>query len=163
MGQDSQLLYALRINRSDANAGGNQMKKDERRWVQRFENYIKALASIDDAAALAASRPLSNLEKQGLIKAFEFTQELAWNLMKDYLEYQGFTGITGSRDSIREAFRAGLVKDGEAWMSTIKSRNLSSHTYNEKTADGLYRKIVAEYLTIFRDLAIKMAELRDVK
>jgi len=65
------------------------------------------------------------LEQQGLIKSFKFTHELAWNVMKDYFEYQGSTGIAGSRDAIREAFRRGLVSDGEAWMATIGSRNLS--------------------------------------
>nr|VFJ56069.1 MAG: nucleotidyltransferase substrate binding protein, HI0074 family [Candidatus Kentron sp. DK] len=71
------------------------------RWRQRFDNYRQALARLRDAVALRQQRPLSDLEQQGLIKAFEFTHELAWNVMKDYFEYQGNTRITGSRDAIR--------------------------------------------------------------
>ncbi|WP_295461058.1 HI0074 family nucleotidyltransferase substrate-binding subunit, partial [uncultured Thiodictyon sp.] len=85
------------------------------RWQQRFANYRRAFQQLREAVELAAERPLSRLEQQGLIKTFEFTQELSWNVMKDYFEYQGNTDITGSRDAIREAFRRGLVTDGDTW------------------------------------------------
>ena len=139
------------------------MKSESRRWVQRLHNYNKALSTLEEAAALAAIRPLSNLEKQGVIKAFEFTHELAWNVLKDYLEYQGITGVIGSRDAIRESFQRGLITSGEVWMGTIQSRNLSSHTYNEKTAEELYQKILADYVTIFRQMLQKMTELSHAK
>ena len=108
------------------------------RWRQRFANYRRAFRQLQDAARLAAERPLTPLEQQGFIKAFEFTHELAWKVMRDYFEYQGNTTITGSRDAIREAFRRGLVTDGEAWMETIASRNRSSHTYDKNTAQQLF-------------------------
>lgn len=93
------------------------------RWKQRFANYQHAYARLAEAVALSKTRPLSRLEQQGLIQVFEFTQELAWQVMKDYFEYQqGATTITGSRDAIRAAFQAGLIEDGESWMDTIKSR-----------------------------------------
>jgi nucleotidyltransferase substrate binding protein (TIGR01987 family) len=103
--------------------------------------------------------PLSPLEQQGFIKAFEFTNELAWNVMKDYFEYQGNTAITGSRDAIREAFRRGLVTDGEAWMETIASRNRSSQTYDENTAQRLIETISRRYLTLFNDFQTRMRGL----
>lgn len=134
-------------------------QSEDTRWMQRLDHFRKALKTLEDASSLAQSRPLSNLEKQGLIKSFEFTHELAWNLLKGYLEYQGIMGIVGSRDAIREAFQKGLIHQGDVWMSTIKSRNLSSHTYNEKTADSLYQKILVEYLPLFRSLETKMSEL----
>ena len=68
------------------------------RWKQRFANYKKALLTVKNAVALAAERDLSDLEKQGLIQGFEFTFELAWNVMKDYLEEQGITGIIGRKN-----------------------------------------------------------------
>ena len=107
------------------------------RWKQRFDNYRRALDRLRGAVALGMQRPLSGLERQGLIKAFEFTHELAWNVMKDYFEYQGNTDITGSRDAFREAFRRGLIADGRSWMETIASRNRSSHAYDEETASHL--------------------------
>lgn len=78
---------------------------EDTRWKQRFSSFQRAHAQLASAVALGRQRPLSQLEQQELIKAFEFTQELAWNVMKDYFEYQGNTVITGSRDAIREAFR----------------------------------------------------------
>lgn len=74
------------------------------RWEQRFANYQKALHQLRMAVKLSVERGLSDLEVQGMIQAFEYTQELAWNVMKDYLEYQGVFSIVGSRDAIREAF-----------------------------------------------------------
>jgi nucleotidyltransferase substrate binding protein (TIGR01987 family) len=103
----------------------------------RLAHYRKAFAKLDAAVTLSSTRKLSELEQQGLIQAFDFTHELAWNLMKDWFEYQGNTTLTGSRDAIREAFKAGLMEDGEGWMQTIRSRNESSHTYNQELADTL--------------------------
>lgn len=129
------------------------------RWKQRYSNFQRALAQLSEAVELGKLRPLSRLEQQGLIKGFEFTQELAWNVMKDYFEYQGNTAITGSRDAIREAFRRRLIEDGEAWMETIISRNRSSHTYDENTAKELAELITTRYLSLFNAFQTRMQEL----
>jgi nucleotidyltransferase substrate binding protein (TIGR01987 family) len=102
---------------------------------------------------------LSDLERQGLIQAFEFTHELAWNLMKDWFDYQGNADISGSRDATREAFQMGLIQDGEAWMEMIKSRNQSSHTYNLDTALEIAKAIDERYWAAFR-LFLESMELR---
>ena len=81
--------------------------------------------------ALSRQRELSELEKQGLIQAFEFTHELAWNVLKDYLEAQGFAELIGSKNATQQAFKNGLLEDGEAWMDMIRARNLTSHTYQD--------------------------------
>ncbi len=129
-------------------------------WLQRLSNYKKALSQLEKAVALSHERALSNLEEQGLIQSFEYTQELAWNVMKDFLEYQGNTAITGSRDAIREAFSAGLVTDGDGWLNTIKSRNKSTQTYNQETADEITSLVVNLYIDLFRAFVIKMEALR---
>jgi nucleotidyltransferase substrate binding protein (TIGR01987 family) len=85
--------------------------------------------------------------------------ELAWNVMKDYFEYQGNFTLTGSRDAIREAFKRGLISDGETWMETIVSRNRSAHTYDENTANQLAVIISKHYLGLFQDLARQMQDL----
>jgi nucleotidyltransferase substrate binding protein (TIGR01987 family) len=100
------------------------------RWKQRFSNFSRALQTLEEAKLLADVRALSKLEQQGLIQGFEFTHELAWNVLKDYLEEQGFVGIVGSKNATRQAFKSELISDGEAWMDMIKARNLTSHTYN---------------------------------
>lgn len=135
--------------------------KQDIRWQQRFANYKRALQQLVDAVALSRDRKLSQLEQQGLIQAFEFTQELAWQVMKDYFEYQGNPSMTGSRDAIREAFRVGLIKDGEGWMDTIKSRNRSTHTYDENTANELAAVITDRYLSLFLEFKQHMQALAE--
>lgn len=129
------------------------------RWKQRFANYKRALARLQEAVALLQTRPLSDLEQQGLIQAFEFTHELAWNVMKDYFAYQGSgTPITGSRDAVREAFAVQLVTDGQGWMDMIKSRNQSSHTYNSDTANAIVRDVAERYAALFTAFAQRMED-----
>jgi nucleotidyltransferase substrate binding protein (TIGR01987 family) len=120
------------------------------RWKQRFDNFNRALACLSEAVALASQRPLSHLEKQGVIQAFEFTHELAWNTLKDFLTERG-AGETlyGSRDVSRLAFSLGLLEDGEAWMNMIADRNRSSHTYNQDTADSIFKAILDTYHPAF--------------
>lgn len=123
------------------------------RWKQRFDNYLNALQTLDEAAALAETRALSRLEQQGLIQSFEFTHELAWNVLKDYLTHQGIAGLIGSRDATRSAFQNGLIEDGEDWMQMISDRNLSSHTYDQSTAQAIADRILARYYPAFSRLA----------
>lgn len=131
------------------------------RWQQRLGNYLKALGQLQRVVELSGQRKLSELEQQGLIKAFEFTFELAWNVMKDYFAYQGNPTITGSRDAFREAFKRELIIDGEGWMDMIESRNKSAHTYNQDTADELSGKILTRYHELFAAFAEKMRERID--
>ena len=132
---------------------------DDIRWLQRFANYTKALQRLSDAVALASQRPLSKLEQLGLIQAFEFTHELAWNVLKDYLEQRGIFALIGSRDASRSAFQNGLITDGEAWMDMIKARNLTSHTYNPEVADSVTRDILVRFYPAFAALQQRLAPL----
>lgn len=132
------------------------MSHQDIRWVQRLANYERARLRLTSAVELAATRELSDLEKQGLIQAFEFVFELAWNVMKDYFLYQGNPAITGSRDAIRTAFKNGLIADGEGWMEMIKSRNQSAHTYNESVANEITEKILQSYHQLFAQFATDM-------
>lgn len=129
------------------------------RWKQRLENFSSALSQLESGLLLKKTRALSDLEKQGLIQSFEFTHELAWNVIKDYFESQGNTSINGSRDAAREAFQKNIIQDGEAWMEMIKSRNQTSHTYNKKTAEEIVEKISESYIKAFLDLKTKMESL----
>ena len=132
------------------------MQTHDIRWKQRLENYKKALLQLQNAVYIGKNRSFSELEEQGLIQAFEFTHELAWNVMKDYLYYQGNNTITGSRDATREAFHVGLIEDGDSWMEMIKSRNKTSHTYNNEIAVEIVNKILALYFPLLVALQNKM-------
>lgn len=126
------------------------MEKDIR-WQQRFSNFTKALSQLKK---FIDKKELSELEKQGIVKAFEYTYELAWNTLKDFLEYQGKSGLIGSRDTFREAFKENIITDGEEWMEMLKSRNLTIHTYNQETADEITDKVFRSYYKLFCDLKI---------
>jgi len=128
------------------------------RWKQRFDNFERALHQLTQAMALKAQRPLSELEQQGLIQGFEFTHELAWNVLKDYLEMEGIQGLIGSRSTAREAFKRGLVMDGEVWMDMIEKRNLSSHTYNQAVASTIVAAIAERYYPAFCELQTRLTK-----
>jgi nucleotidyltransferase substrate binding protein (TIGR01987 family) len=134
---------------------------DDIRWQQRFNNYLRALQTLSRAVALSQERPLSELEQQGLIQGFEFTHELGWNVLKDYLEAQGISGIIGSKNASREAFKNALIVDGEAWMAMIKARNLTSHTYNLDIATSITQDILTRFYPAFMAMAQTFATLRE--
>lgn len=131
------------------------------RWQQRLNNYEKALSQLTDAVELSRQRELSNLEKQGLIQAFEFTHELAWNTLKDFLEFRGQTGIYGSRDATRKAFELELIEDGDSWMQMIQNRNRSSHTYNQKVMQEIIEAVITDYHKQYVSLAKKLNKMKD--
>ena len=146
--------------------------KQDIRWHQRFSNYRKALQKLnkaieviklklgDDENTKDEKTAIYEMLKEGLIQRFEYTHELAWNVMKDYAEYQGNNNIKGSRDATREAFKMGLIGDADDWMDMLKSRNDTSHTYNSDTADEISNKIVRIYQPLFIGFEAKMETLR---
>lgn len=109
--------------------------------------------------SLAAQRDLTELEQQGLIQAFEFTHELAWNVLKDYLQDQGYANLIGSKNATRTAFKNGLIEDGEAWIAMIESRNQTSHTYNEDLANEIATAILTRYVPEFEKFQRRFAGL----
>jgi nucleotidyltransferase substrate binding protein (TIGR01987 family) len=132
--------------------------EEDIRWQQRFSNFNKALNKLSQAVeyikvnySLEDNDVLDEIIKQGLIQSFEYTHELAWNVMKDYAVYQGNPTIGGSRDATREAFQLQLISNGNIWMDMISSRNKTSHTYNQETADEIYDKIINSYYPAFLD------------
>jgi len=130
--------------------------KEDVRWRQRFQNFKKALVTMNKAMEIAATRKLTDLEKQGVIQGFEFTFELAWNVMKDYLEEQGIQGLIGSKNTVRQAFSIGLIEDGQIWIDMIESRNISSHSYDEEIAEKLFEKITGTFYKCFASFSEKM-------
>ncbi len=125
------------------------------RWQQRFANYSKAL---DQLERFFEPPPLNEREQQGLIKAFEYTFELAWNTLRDLLRSQGNATLLGSRDTLREAFRLELIEDGDSWMLMIQDRNLTSHTYNRSTAEDISANITDRYLQCFQQLRHRLLQ-----
>mgnify|MGYP003537349289 FL=1 len=133
------------------------------RWQQRFSNYRKALIKLNQAVSILSeqigrSEEVDELLQEGLIQRFEYTHELAWKVMKDYAEYQGYTDIRGSRDAVRKALEMGLVDD-KRWMETIEDRNLTVHNYNNEIASEIYENIMCVYAPWFVAFERKMQSL----
>jgi nucleotidyltransferase substrate binding protein (TIGR01987 family) len=136
------------------------MNSRDIRWIQRLNHFSRAFARLKDAVELARARDLSELEEQGMIQAFEFTHELAWKTLKDFLEGRGARGLYGSKDATREAFKQGLITNGETWMNMVESRNLTSHTYNEDIAKAIVKAIRETYFGELEGLLNRLAAMK---
>lgn len=128
------------------------------RWKQRFVNYQKALFQLKDAVELCGTNPI-NIIKEGIIQRFEFTHELAWKVMKDFLIADGIQNIMGSKSATRYAFSNNLIEHGQEWMDMIESRNITVHTYNEEILEEEYTKIIHTYYPLLIDFHAKMKAL----
>ncbi|MGL2963515.1 nucleotidyltransferase substrate binding protein [Flavobacterium sp. RSB2_4_14] len=135
------------------------MENQDIRWKQRFEHYSNALKQLKNANDIKSQRDFSELELQGVIQAFEVSQELSWKVMKDFLEEQGKTDLYGSKNAVREAFNVGLIANGDIWLETIKSRNVTSHIYDHEEIKIILETILTRYLPVFIDFENKMKSL----
>lgn len=131
------------------------------RWLQRFDHFKKAYAQLQEALQLMSERELSNIEKQGSIQAFEFTYELAWNVLRDYLIWQGIESVSGSRDAIREGFKRELISDGHAWLAMLQDRNRTVDTYNEATANQIIEHLRTQYAQLFAEFVVTFQRKAD--
>ena len=137
------------------------------RWEQRFSNFIKAFDKLTIAVAIIKPTinksddvdDIDELQREGLIRRFEYTQELAWKVLSDYAKYQGITDIKGSRDAFRYGLANGIL-DSEDWMNTIEDRNRTSHTYDDNTAYEILVDIVDKYYPLFKSFRERMEEFR---
>lgn len=136
---------------------------DDIRWEQRFNNYRKALGRLSQAVDIVQRQmewdeDVDDLIKEGLIQRFEYTHELAWKVMKDYAEYQGYSDTKGSRDAFRRALEIGLISDSR-WMESIIDRNQTSHLYDDDISGNIYQSILNVYFPLFQDFEKRMSLL----
>ena len=129
------------------------MNREDIRWQQRFTNFNKAFAQLEK---YVGHEDLNELEKQGLIKAFEYTYELIWKTLQDLLKEKGYKDIAGPKPVIEQSFQDGYIVDGEGWMRMHISRNLTSHAYNEETAEEIVAKIKNEYFILLKSIKNKL-------
>jgi len=139
------------------------MGEQDIRWEQRFSNFKKAFAKLTEAVNLVKDRYFvegkfdeSTLDEaddiiiEGLIQRFEYTHELAWNVMKDFIMGRGNTNIYGSKEATREAFQLELIQEGDVWMEMIKSGNKTVHSYDEVVARKIFLDILNPYFPAFK-------------
>lgn len=133
------------------------MDNQDVRWKQRLQNFKKAFIQLENAVN---TPDLNALERQGLIKSFEFTYELAWNTLKDYLVEMGYLELIGSKDTFRQAFQSRLLTEAELWMDMVKSRNLTSHTYIQETAESIGKDVINVYYPLLKQLLTKLEAIQ---
>jgi nucleotidyltransferase substrate binding protein (TIGR01987 family) len=118
------------------------------RWKQRYQNYEKAYARLSEGILLDN---YDSLQEAGLIQTFEFTFELGWKTLKDYLELLGFDAVS-PRDVIKQAFQAGYISDGHLWLDALDKRNLMAHLYDEHIAQEVLNSIKTKYYALLQEL-----------
>lgn len=134
------------------------------RWQQRFENFEQAFNLLNNTFEEKKIDQFSILEKEGVIQRFEFTFELAWKTLKDYLQHSGIQlqHIT-PREVIKQAFAAGIIEDGMVWINMLEQRNLLSHTYDEHEFAKAFQALADHYLPaikqVFRFLKKENSEI----
>lgn len=133
------------------------MANEDIRWIQRFNNYRKALARLGEAVQLSEERELSDLEQQGLIQGFEFTFDLAWKTLQDFLRENKRPNDNGGPNVIIiQSLEDGIIKGEEQWKAMKKSRDLTSHSYDGDTADDIAENILDMYYNLFIQLETRL-------
>ena len=125
------------------------MAQDDIRWKQRFANFSKAMGHLENA--LQIPEP-DMVQKAGIIQFFEMSFELAWDMVKDYLEEQGFVDIKSPRGALKKAFEVNILENGHEWMELLQDRNLTAHTYDEQKATDMEHLIQDKYFPILKEL-----------
>lgn len=128
------------------------------RWKQRFQNFDKAFKRLTDAIQIIRNDPDNVLMQAGLIQTYEFTFELAWKTLKDYLEMEGFT-VPSPRATLRQAFQCGYIQQGDVWLKALNDRNLTAHTYDDEVAKEVIADIQQTYYFLLKDLHQWLMEL----
>lgn len=125
------------------------MGEQDIRWEQRFDNYAKVLQHLENAIAIPDP---DIVQKAGIIQFFEMCFELAWKMVKDYLELEGFVDVKTPRAALKKAFEIGLIEHGHDWMDLLQDRNLTSHTYDERKATEMEQLVHHKYFPLFQAL-----------
>ena len=115
------------------------------RWNEKLNDFGKALIRLNEAIDESKNNPVSSTLKDGVIQRFEFCYEICWKLIKYYLENEGIQEAKSPKSTFREAFKIGIIEDGEKWIDMLNDRNLISHVHDEEVAFDIYNKIRSTY------------------
>ena len=120
----------------------------------KLNNYKNALTRLHEAIC-EASRNESLTVRDGAIQRFEFTTELAWKTMREYLLMQEITDINSPKSVLAEAFKNKIISDDIGWLQILRDRKSTSHIYDEEDADEIYKRIATSHINLFDDLLKK--------
>ena len=126
----------------------------DKRWNEKLSDFGRALLRLNEAIDESKNNQLSSTLKDGVIQRFEFCYEICWKLIKYYLENEGIQEAKSPKSTFREAFKIGIIQDGEKWIDMLNDRNLSSHVYDEEVAFDIYGKILSTYFKQMNNMHI---------
>ena len=129
-----------------------------KRWSEKIKDLENAVSRLDEAIKDSKKIELSTL-KDGVIQRFEFTLELSWIILKTYLVNEGIDCVNTPKSVVREAYKAGIIKNGEVWIEMIYDRNLTSHIYSQSMTDDIYLRITKKY---FKELELLFHYLKEM-
>ncbi len=134
------------------------MENQDIRWLQRYDSFYKACSRILEITESGRTPDdLSELEKEGLIQRFEYTFELAWKVLQDFLKFKGYDFVNGPNGTLQKAFEDGLISNHDGWRRMAKARITTSHTYNEGDAGEIVEKIYDEYSPLLKQLKQRLS------
>ena len=125
------------------------MENQDIRWKERFQNFTKSMKYLEKALQIVEP---DIVQKAGIIQFFEMSFELAWNMLKDYLEEQGFVDVKSPRGALKKAFEMNLLENGHDWMDLLQDRNLTAHVYDEQKATEMELLIQRKYFPLLKEL-----------
>lgn len=118
----------------------------------KVENYKKAVHRLEESI-LEYNETNSDSVRDGAIQRFEFCVELAWKTIREYLLEQGFSNLNSPKAVMREAYAYKIIDDERLWINALNDRNLTSHVYDETTADDIFSHICESYILILKKLS----------
>ena len=118
---------------------------------EKYQYLVSAVARLREALNDYRTNPLDSI-RDGAIQRFEFCAELAWKTMREYLLDQGYTELNSPKATVRQAFAYGMLRDEAGWLNLLNDRNLTSHVYDEKTAESIFERIESVYLALFDEV-----------
>jgi len=131
------------------------MNEQDIRWIQRFSNYKKTLEKLRDAID-EFDDEMTDLEKEGMVQRFEYSFELAWKTLQDLFYHKGYLDIKGPNPTLKQAFIDGYIEGEEKWRKMKNARELTSHTYDEETANSIVISIKSDYYPLLFQLKLRL-------
>lgn len=125
------------------------------KFSEKFDKFISAVSRLEEAINDYETVKLASV-RDGVIQRFEFCTELAWKTVREYLSEQGYADINSPKAVMKTAFSDGLLNNEQGWLDILESRNITSHVYDEKTAEEIFKNIKSTYINLFRDLIAKL-------
>ena len=134
-----------------------EISSQDIRWKQRFQHYEKAFKRLSRAIEVVKSAPDDDLLQSGLVQTYEYTFELAWKTLKDYLTLEGFE-VRSPRETIRQGFQSGYIMNGEDWLQALADRNLTTHIYDNEIIIRVLNGIFERYFFLLQDFYVSFKE-----